>query len=287
MKRIYTKAYAKINLTLDVYPKKDSELHELKSLMQTISIHDDITIDLNESERFEIFSDASSYGIRDDICVKAVQLFFKSFKERFRLPTVTVGIHLFKNIPMEAGLGGGSSDAAAILQSLYEYFNISDDFKLHSIAHQLGSDVTFFLQSGLALVEEYGNKTTPLKKQFKNRVLIVVPNKGLSTRSVYEQFDIDNREITHYTDQFLKEMSESNVFPTKKVGNSLQKSAFALYEELPEIKNKLLSYGAAKCILCGSGSAMAAFFDDDLIFTAESKLSKEYKCFISDFYYKN
>ena len=112
MKNVISKAYAKINLTLDVFPKRDDGYHELRSIMQTVSFHDRVIVSL-ESGRTEITSDALRAGIENDLCVRAAKQFLSVF-----LPDVKLGvdIQLEKNIPVSAGLGGGSSDAAAVIK---------------------------------------------------------------------------------------------------------------------------------------------------------------------------
>ena len=280
MKNVISKAYAKINLTLDVFPKRDDGYHELRSIMQTVSLHDRVIVSL-ESGRTEITSDALRAGIENDLCVRAAKQFLSVF-----LPDVKLGvdIQLEKNIPVSAGLGGGSSDAAAVIKCLAEEFRVTDRERLIDVCRSIGSDVPFFLDGGMALVEGTGEKLTPLPYRFDRQLLLVKPQQGTSAGEVYRTFDTLSAPSAYATDSVLLRM-EQGVLPTDALSNTLQDAAIMVAPQSGEIVKQMYSLGAEKSLVSGSGSTVIGFFPESEIRQAAQVLSSYGFCERCQFIY--
>jgi len=170
-------SYAKLNLMLDVVEKREDGYHNIVSLFQEISLHDTIKVKFIK-EGFEI---DSTRPLPDD---NTLHRAYKVFREKFKLD---FGLHIkvIKRIPAGAGLGGGSSNAATLLKILGEHFNV-DKEDLLKVAKYIGSDVTFFLYGGTALVEGRGEIITPLDDLAKYGVILFVPKVRVSTKFAYQ-----------------------------------------------------------------------------------------------------
>ncbi|MBO8161484.1 MAG: 4-(cytidine 5'-diphospho)-2-C-methyl-D-erythritol kinase [Thermosipho sp. (in: Bacteria)] len=171
------RAYAKINLYLDVIRKRKDGFHEIISLFQNISLYDRLII--SKIERgIEI---KSNVNIAENILYKV----WSVFTREVRIPNFGIKIILEKNIPMEAGLGGGSADAAAFLKYLGDEFNISDE-KLNFMAAKVGSDVPFFLKGGTAIVRGKGDEIEKLSPIKGYKVKLITSPQGMLTKRAYE-----------------------------------------------------------------------------------------------------
>jgi len=280
MKTLISKAYAKINLTLDVFPKREDGYHELRSIMQTVSLCDEITVFVEEGKT-EITSDALRAGIENDLCVKAAKAFVDVFLPGYRLG---IDIKLKKNIPMSAGLGGGSSDAAAVIRCLADEFKIKDRQRLIDVCRSVGSDVPFFLDGGMALIEGTGERITPLPYRFDRRLLLVKPEQGTSAGGVYSIFDAMNEPVEYLTEAFITGM-EKGMLPLSTASNSLQEAAIVAAPKSGEILEEMYALGAEKALVSGSGSTVIGFFSDELMDRAEKVLSKYGFCERCQFIY--
>ena len=176
---IYEKAYAKINLALEVKGKVNN-FHQVNNIMIPLNIYDELFFE--KANNITIDTEAD---IEDNICLKAVDLFFKKYN-------ITEGVHIIlnKNIPIMAGLAGGSSDAAAVLRGLNRLFEINAKIEeLAILAGQLGSDVPFFLYNKISLCTGRGEIINPLDLDFSGvSVLLIKPSFGLSTKDVYQNY---------------------------------------------------------------------------------------------------
>lgn len=191
MKKIISLAPAKINLNLQIGELAPNGLHYISSLMQTISLYDRLVIQGKVSEGPTCVHLAGnckdlSYG-SDNLVYKAAQAWLQEAKL-----SALLDIFLEKKIPLEAGLGGGSSDAAACLLGLNRLFpaNALDDLKLARLAFDLGSDVSFFLHKGTGLVEVFGDRITPLAFDQKLYLLLIKPPLNLSAGSIFKLWDL-------------------------------------------------------------------------------------------------
>ncbi len=238
---------AKVNLFLSVLRKRKDGYHELASLFQTISLGDILTLSLSFKDHLTC-SDSFLPANSSNLVWRAA--------ERFRCKTrldFSFEIHLQKNIPIQAGLGGGSSNAAATLLGLNHLLGGPASFQdLISWAAELGSDVPFFLTPGTAYVTGRGEvvKPLPVLPFSKENMWIVKPQQGLSTPEVYNALDLktlSSHNPIEVLQKFLKGQPEFY--------NDLEDAAFSLYPELSFVKDTLLQAGYHPVLLSGSGSA--------------------------------
>ncbi|MCF7812365.1 hypothetical protein K9M59_02085 [Candidatus Gracilibacteria bacterium] len=205
MKKLSMDSYAKINLTLDVFPKKSKQdFHEIKSVMHKIALADEIEI--QESKSFSIDCDAQ-IDPEYNLVKKAFELVQKIYSKK----TPTVSVQIKKNIPIGSGLGGGSSNFATFVELYHELFQLGpvpDDLIRKSA--EWGKDIPFFfITKSCALVEHFGEKITPLPFDFHNKkIFLYCPDLQHPTAEKYAQLKNFN---TDYTDRFLQQPALSNV----------------------------------------------------------------------------
>ena len=244
---IYEKAYAKINLALEV-KEKVNNFHEVNNIMIPLNIYDELFF-----EKAKVTSLETEADIADNICLKAVELFFKTFN-------INEGVHIVlnKNIPIMAGLAGGSTDAAAVLRGLNRLFEINASVdELSKLASELGSDVPFFLHNKLSLCTGRGEIINPLDIDFSGvSVLLIKPTFGLSTKEIYQNYLWSgiSKELT--INNLLFALKEKNVDKVDElIFNDLENVALKLSNELSDAFNKIesLSYNVH---VSGSGPTM-------------------------------
>ena len=253
------KAYAKVNITLDVVGKREDGYHLLKMIMQNIDIYDVITIEKIKSG-IEITCN-KTYVPTDErnLAYKAAKL----FKETFNI-TAGVLIDIKKNIPVAAGLAGGSTDCAAVLRMMNKLFQVNaDNEKLMELGVKLGADVPYCIDGGTALCEGIGEVLTSLKP-FKNHIIVLVkPPFGVSTKEVYRNFDLGRVRNHPETDKVITYMNEDNLYEVaKNMKNLLENVTLKKHKVISSIKSEMESLGAIKAMMSGSGPTVFAFFDD-------------------------
>lgn len=266
-KSITLKAPAKINLILDVVGKRNDGYHNLRSVMQAISIFDYVTLSVNYNKTYSDFPNITvkcdKPNIPTDkrnIVYKACEAFFKSLGH---IPFSNIEIDIKKNIPSGAGLAGGSADGAAVLLGLNklcgEHFSLE---KLCEIGALIGADVPFCIVGGTALCKGIGEKITPLASLPKCKILVVKPDISISTPMSYKKFDeLKNPELSDF-DRFMKATQSGNLSEiSKTLSNSLEEAAGE--KVIDEIKNVMIEYGALGSLMTGSGSAVFGLFDDE------------------------
>ena len=172
------KSPAKINIGLRVLSKSADGYHKIETIFYPVKIYDDIRLQVNKLSGLKVNNitvKSTGKNLNNDknICYKAVELFLKEFKIKDKYK---IDINIRKNIPIGAGLGGGSSDAASILKILSRYFGIENDAKLKKIALELGSDVSFFFLAKAAYATSRGEKLTTLPEfKIRYKILIILP----------------------------------------------------------------------------------------------------------------
>ena len=269
------KSYAKINIGLKILDLLPDGYHAVSTIMQEIDFHDLITIKPIEKLEIKITCEGPIEVPQDtsNLCVQATQLIFNHYK-------CTHGIHIIlkKNIPVGAGLGGGSSNAACILYTLNKLFNLKiNEFDLHQLAFKLGCDVPFFINGGVQLSEGKGEKLNPLSFNFnKYYILLILPKISISTKWAYsffkndlcKRFDSNKfRSFQHSADWELFE-------------NDFEKVINLTYPEINKIKDILKSKESLFVSLSGSGSAMFGIFDDFLKADLAHQALKTYNCHV-------
>ncbi|WP_456464274.1 4-(cytidine 5'-diphospho)-2-C-methyl-D-erythritol kinase [Persephonella sp.] len=244
------KSPAKVNLGLWITGKRPDGYHEIYTVFHTVSFHDRIVIKPSVSQKVETTS--PFIKPEENIVTKAL----KRFEE-------WTGIHpefeifIEKNIPIEAGLGGGSSNAATVLQFLNSYYSFPlSDEELKKLALLLGADVPFFLKGGIAIGEGIGEKLTYLDKKLKKKIFIIYPNIQIKTSEIYSKITpqmLTKREDIHIIDSLL---GETDTF-FEKIENTL---GMIVEENFPEVKEVLntLRHLNYRPLVSGSGSSVFA-----------------------------
>lgn len=241
------KAPAKVNLFLKVIGKREDGFHELLMLMEKIPLYDVLHIE-KKDKGIEIESLSMSID-KDNLIYKAAENYFQYFKLRGGL-----FCQLEKNIPLGAGLGGGSSDAATTLIALSDIYKKGTNEELHRLALELGSDVPFFLKKRSCIARGRGEILEEVQSSPQQWILLAKPSYGISTADVYKNLlpeDIEANNSGHFFERYNK---GDPSFMTYSV-NDLEKPAFRLRPELQIIKNNL-GDGA---LMSGSGTTFFKF----------------------------
>ena len=256
------KAYAKINISLDIVGKRESDgYHLLRMIMQNIDLYDEISVE-KQKEGITI-SCNKNYVPTDsrNLAYKAASL----FKETYNIED-GVHIDIVKNIPVSAGLAGGSTDAAAVLKLMNKIFevNVSDE-ELMDIGLKLGADIPYCINGGTALCEGIGEKITTLQP-FKDKILVLVkPSFGVSTKEVYKSFNLDRVRVHPKTENLIEAMENDNLYyVANNMKNLLENVTLRKHNILIKIKEDMNRYGAVGSMMSGSGPSVFAFFDDML-----------------------
>lgn len=255
------KAYAKINIALDVIGKREDNYHLLRMIMQTIDLYDVINVEVIE-QGIEIKCN-KHYVPTDErnLAYKAAKL----FKETYKIDK-GVSIDITKNIPVSAGLAGGSTDAAAVLKLMNKIFNVNaSDSKLMDMGLKLGADVPYCINGGTALCEGIGEKITQLKP-FKDKIVVLVkPPFGVSTKEVYKAFDLSKVVFHPKIEELIANMENDNLeFVAQNMRNLLENVTLRKYRTVVNIKDELKNNNCIGTMMSGSGPTVFAFFDDML-----------------------
>lgn len=268
MSRRIIKAPAKINIGLNIVAKRDDGFHNLETLFYPIyDLYDELIFD--DSDQFKFESELSF----DNIIIKAVKLLEQHTSRNF-----PIKISLKKNIPIGAGLGGGSSDAAAVLITINEIFelNLSNN-KLGAIALELGSDVPFFLKGKPAVGKSRGESLTNVDLNISYPILLVNPGIHVSTKEAFTKINPSAAELNYNEIVKIPVQNYRNF-----IVNDFEQSVFKMHPEIEEIKESLYSAGAMFALMSGSGSTVYGIFEDiDIAKSAAEQFPKDYFIFIS------
>lgn len=254
---ISVKAYAKINLYLDITGRRGDGYHLLETIMQTVSLCDDLTISLRNNGEIVLYSD-NDFSL--DIPLDERNIAYKAAKRFYEnVPLLFTGaeIHLTKHIPSQAGLGGGSADAAAVLRGLYELHGKPfDERQLYDIALSLGADVPFCLLGGAAICHGIGEKMETVPSMDGGlAILIAKGNCGISTAAAFREIDrVGFAE--ERADKILK-LYHKGDYSSLCFNRFEQVTAL---DEIRSLKEKMLDFGAEAACMSGSGSAVFGIF---------------------------
>ena len=259
MQEMSLKALAKINLGLDVLGKRDNGYHDVRMVMQSIYLYDDVFLKKTEEEGVTIETNWGFLPVNENnIAYKAAKLLM----EEFSLPG---GIHirLRKYIPVSAGMAGGSTDAAAVLFGMNRMYKLSltqEELKQRGVL--LGADVPYCIMRGTVLAEGIGEVLTPLPAMPKCYVLIAKPGISVSTKLVYEKLDAKEIKDHPDIDVVLKGLEEQDL---KKVaasmGNVLEAVTIEEYPVIEAIKECMKKNGALNAMMSGSGPTVFGLFE--------------------------
>lgn len=258
MKSISVKAHAKINIGLDVLRRRSDGYHDVCMIMQSLSLHDDLTIKTTDKENISLKSNLVYLpNDRRNLVYKAAALFMEANSIKCGLE-----INLNKKIPVAAGLAGGSSDAAAALKGLNQLFQAGmSDAELMQLGVKIGADVPYCILLGTALSEGIGERLTPLPPIPDCHILLVKPDISVSTRQVYESLRLDSTTI-HPDIEGMKEALVSADLDalTAKMANLLESVTIRMHPVIDDIKKDMIKVGAMNSLMSGSGPTVFGIF---------------------------
>ena len=262
MNTVTEKAYAKLNISLDVSKAREDGYHDMVMVMQTVSLCDELSITLDQTGIVRAEADLR-YIPRDDrnLAVKAAKLYFA---KTGREGTGAV-IRMKKRIPVGAGMAGGSSDAAAVIRALSRTFGqeLKKD-EMMALAEQTGSDVAFCVLGGTALAEGRGEILTPLRDMPDCTIVICKPDYSISTPELFRAIDREKLRVHPDTAGILEAIREGNLA-------QICRRMHNVFEDVPDrrmkiiggIKTRLINKGAEGAVMTGTGSAVFGIFTDE------------------------
>ena len=252
------KAYAKVNLTLDVINRREDGYHNVKMVMQAIDLYDEVSVELGNGG-IEITSDSPAVPCNEkNIAYKAAKLMLDIAKS-----DAGVRIHIAKRIPVCAGLAGGSTDGAAVIVLLNKLLNLNlTSEELMKISSPLGADVPFCIMGGTALAEDIGTHLAPLPNFKETVFLLVKPPIDVSTPWVYKNLDLGS--VVHPdVDGFLSKLASGSFEDIHScMGNVLESVTVREYPVIDDIKKKMLELGGRFSMVSGSGPTVFGMFDN-------------------------
>lgn len=260
MNTIIKRAYGKLNLSLDIVGKREDGYHLVCMVMQTVDLYDELTIQKTDKPGIQLTTDRPDLPTNEDnLIYKAAKLLFDEFQIKGG-----VSIHLKKQIPIAAGMAGGSADCAATLLGINTLFDLKlTEQDLQKRAVTMGADIPYCIMGGTALSEGIGEVLTPISPVPDCHVLLVKPNIDISTKWVYQTLRWNT--LTSHPDtkkmlSALEAQSLSEVSATME--NVLETVTIPAYPVIASIKEKLLSLGAINSMMSGSGPTVFGLFPD-------------------------
>ena len=251
--RIEKKAYAKINLVLDVLFKRPDGMHEIDMIMTSLTLHDTLTFTVKAERDITLTMIDFEGDMEDNLIYKAAKL----VQETWNIQT-GAEITLTKRIPVAAGLAGGSSDAAATILAVCDLWDIQPtQQELETVAKKIGADVPYCLYHQTARVQGIGEVVRRIAPMPKTHVVLFKPNYGVSTAEAYAR--VSQEELNHYNVDAMESALLHSDYDEicKHVGNSFEKTAYTSHPELLTLKEELKAYADA-VLLSGSGPTLFA-----------------------------
>ena len=275
------KAPAKINLTLEVLGKRPDGFHEIRSVIQTIDLYDSLRFSSSRQLRFS--SDNPEFNAEESLVTRAAAMLQEASGS-----SKGATIEIKKRIPMVAGLGGDSSDAAVTLSQLNRLWKLRlSTLELGELAPRLGSDVPFFLYGGTALVGGRGEKVKVLPSLPRRWVVLLVPpfpRMPEKTARLYASLKASHYTDGQITERLVKALKARRGFKPSLLFNTFENVAFELFPELGVYRNHFIKLGANNVHLAGSGPALFALVNDQ--FQAEDLYDRcrrqELECYLAE-----
>ena len=267
------KCYGKINLSLDSLYKREDGYHEIDTIMTRISLFDKLKIKKNNTNEIKIKTNSkvlSDENIESNLIYKAWSL----LKDRVKSPGVDV--YLEKNIPIAAGLAGGSTNCAEMILALNDLWDLAlKDEEIFEIGKKLGADVPFFFLKKSARAQGIGEILSEFKINLDMKILLVNDGTAISSNFVYKRLkDYGTVE----TEKIIRGLEDSDKNIVKDFKNVMEDVVYENFPHLLDIKKRLENFGASKALLSGSGASIfAVFFDEDQINKAYQSIKDDYK----------
>ncbi|MBP3604522.1 MAG: 4-(cytidine 5'-diphospho)-2-C-methyl-D-erythritol kinase [Lachnospiraceae bacterium] len=273
MEQITEKAYAKINLGLDVLRRRPDGYHEVKMIMQTVGICDMLTVKKSEKEGITLtVGQAPLPCNKDNLIYKAADM----VKDKFAI-TEGVEISLEKNIPIAAGMAGGSSDAAAVFRAMNRLFDLHMSLAdMQQMGVKIGADIPYCIMGGTALSEGIGEVLSALPAPPDAYLLIAKPDIDVSTKFVYENLHADTLSYHPDIDGMVEALQKADLQGiTQRMGNVLETVTEKNYPVIKEIKDLMKEKGAENSLMSGSGPTVFG------IYTHKEKAGEAYEAIIN------
>ncbi|MBQ5989131.1 MAG: 4-(cytidine 5'-diphospho)-2-C-methyl-D-erythritol kinase [Oscillospiraceae bacterium] len=258
-KSLSLKTYAKINLTLDVTGKREDGYHNIDSIFEEISIYDTVSVATNDSGRITVSCNVPGIPCDEhNIVYKAASIFF----EETGIKNPGVHIHIEKNIPSQAGMGGGSTNAAGVFRILDKLFETHlGEEKLCEISVRSGADTPFFIRGGLAHISGIGDIIGPLSPLSEHFIVVAKGTEGVSTPAAYREIDSLENVPHQNTEAILKACRDDDI-------NTLMANALNTFEltklpdDIAKIRDIMKKHNTTGTLMTGSGAAVFGIFTD-------------------------
>ncbi len=272
MKTVTVNAHAKINITLDVTGRRENGYHDVKMIMQMLDICDKVTVSLRESG-ISLSNSVKFLPVDSkNLAYRACELFLEETGIKSG-----ADIYIEKNIPVSAGLAGGSSDAAAVLEAMNVLTEANLPLeRLMEIGLKLGADVPYCLFKKTALAEGLGEKLTPISPLKKSIVCLAKPDYNVNTASVYKEYDLKKNTMHPDTEGAIFAIENNDLkLLGKRMYNVLEEVTGEKYSVIGKIKSIMYDNGSVGAMMSGSGPSVFGFFEDSLsAFRAKEEIEK-------------
>ncbi|PAT02627.1 4-(cytidine 5'-diphospho)-2-C-methyl-D-erythritol kinase [Candidatus Izimaplasma bacterium ZiA1] len=250
------KAYAKINLFLNVVGKRVDGFHNLEMIMAPLKLHDEIRMKkILDKKEIKISSNIEiTKNTHDNIVYKVAKFVLNEFEIK-----TGVDITIHKKIPMGAGLAGGSANAAAVLRGLNRLYKLNLSLEdMAKIGEKFGADIPFCIYNKLCIAKGKGEDLLFVNTKLKSKVILVYPDINVSTKQVFSKIDEENLIKIKINDMSQGVYNRNYELITRSLYNSLENVTFELYPKIKEIKHQLLDFGLKGVLMSGSGSTVFA-----------------------------
>jgi len=250
------RAYAKINLSLEVLGRRRDGYHDLVTILQTVDLYD--TLSFEPADKITLTCNVPGLDTADNLVLRAARLL-----QRATGQTAGAAIRLEKGIPIAAGLGGGSSDAATTLVALSRLWGLHmSEANLHNLAAALGSDVPFFLVGGTCLAQGRGEMLTPLPALPEHWVVLVRPALEIPDKTALMYDRITQREYTSgsVTRHMARSIQDGRPLEIGLIFNTFEWVAFRLFDHIDAVRQQVVDAGADHVRLCGAGPSLYALY---------------------------
>jgi len=275
--QIIEKAFAKVNISLNLTGQKEKNLHYIVSLVSFCNFYDTIVIE--DSKEFKYIINNDIKFKEPDLILKTIDTVSKEIGRNFPPFKITLN----KKIPIGAGLGGGSSDSAAVIRALDKFFNLNLSYNQKVlIGKQIGSDVPSCILSKPQIISGYGDRTRELDGLNDKNILIIFPNISVSTKEIFESIDInlikkkESQEIEKQIEQNIDSYNRDRNL-TKLFSNDLEEFTIKKYPSIVNVRDCLNNNDSSYVSMTGSGSAFFGIFEESSIDKVYHKITSTYK----------
>lgn len=258
------KSYAKINLSLEILGKREDGYHNIDTLMSSIDLYDEISIKKFPGENLILESDNRIFPTDSNNLIYKAWEILKEYRKK------ESGLKIFvkKNIPISAGLAGGTGNACSVMKTLNEIWNLGfNKEELIELAKPLGADSTFFFYEGLVRAEAIGDKITKINRKVSYPLVLINIGKPIASKDVYSKMSNYSKGKV---EGIIKNIEDDSYF-FKNAFNSMEEVSFKIYPELKKIKKELENLGADLALMSGSGPTIFGIFKDektrDMVYT--------------------